>query len=449
MRKDASNNLTMPHSQSSAQLQSQDMGLGNVASSQVKGSSNAPMPMLPTRSPDRLPETVLHLESSDSQTSVDKSSHSEFANPPPQSTKSSSRMEVILSDIASYVKLQDEVTMLRVNNQQKRTALTRLRDLVAQKDLKLGDTLRQSELTEVVLKHPAYVLLLSASVAARNELGPAEEEFAELDRRLVNKEASLTLKGSEIRRRYQTLSTTELGKLVLPTKTIPNDDDRASSKFSFDTESTAEPLKPQAILYEPSRALSTPGHTPVNLFPGEFDLTRSRQPDDTGLESQYATHASSHRMDYRHPDETQVEQFAPDLRDPGRLATPEKPELYVIEQDFAELEGTHTNNEEGVEPFLMDQLPSSLASLNACYGDLFKMPMRHINRWIMHQWRKSPRDMLEYSAMKPDDKRWVLLSWADGGSAERSNPVVPFSPPEARSRPKEVDRAKVPPTVWW
>jgi hypothetical protein len=114
-------------------------------------------------------------------------------------------METLMTDIDSFVRALDEVTLLRVTSQQKRRALIRARDKVARKDEAVASVLRKLRAEKTMFDGYGVPALSDDSLQARDELGPLEDDFDSIEYRLVPKEDGLKERGEEIKRQWETL----------------------------------------------------------------------------------------------------------------------------------------------------------------------------------------------------------------------------------------------------
>jgi hypothetical protein len=138
------------------------------------------------------------------------SANSSVASPPDPSRPDTPQNKVVLenlvTDIGLYIKTLHEVTSLRVASQQKRRALNRSRQNVSKKDEAFAAIIRQSRADGKILDQESFLSHSDASLRARDELGPLEDDFATIEFRLVPKEDDLAERGEEIKRQIENLA---------------------------------------------------------------------------------------------------------------------------------------------------------------------------------------------------------------------------------------------------
>ncbi len=240
--------------------------------------------------------------------------------------------QLLPTQLEIYSKLQDDVTILRVQMQQLRTAASRARKELAKQESKIEQALRQSTRTRKQMELNDYEVLLSSAETARDSLGPAEDAVEASEFRLVHEEARLAREGRKLRRLLLEHGNSQLARPGLNSLTLL-------------------PTSPTPLIESASRPAST-----VIYF----------QSDSGSQEQAYfdPDYADSPAEDFHIQLKSDaVEQFAPDLNPqntsllPYVPRRPQTPELYV--KDQCELEESSANDVEYMEP-VVNQLPKSL-----------------------------------------------------------------------------------------
>lgn len=98
----------------------------------------------------------------------------------------------------SYLKLQAHVTALQVQIQQLRVAASIARQELADREDDIAKALRQAEYHGVPIDNGQYQLLVARADQARNRVGPLEQEFEDVEFRLVPEEDRLIKEGREL-----------------------------------------------------------------------------------------------------------------------------------------------------------------------------------------------------------------------------------------------------------
>lgn len=356
------------------------------------------------------------------------------------------QIHTVLADIASYVRLQQEVTMLRVSAQQKRSAVSRLLANVAQQDKRNVDTIRESRLSGRRLDHKEYDSLLSKlltnSECARDQLGPAEQALTDVDIQLVNMETKLAAKGRAIQQQYLQASNTSLEQLISAATILPAtgpESDGVSTRISYETSSAAE-----APTTRDAGSQGMIAHKRLNNSQPRDGLSHKSQPAQLALPPNVVQDPTP----VPHVDLERLKAYAADLESSDATGADQEPQLYVIEDDLPELRDTRANSVEHMEPVLTAAFPRSLSVLPRHF-QLFRRPSVHLQRWRMHHLRKSPREMIDYNGMLPEAADRAL-GWSEhdrDGWAEIF--FLPTDPGEECSQPGHPPEVRIPASVWW
>ncbi|ORY18198.1 hypothetical protein BCR34DRAFT_596430 [Clohesyomyces aquaticus] len=134
-----------------------------------------------------------------------------------------------MEKLAEFVKIQDSIITDRVQVQQERAKLKLLRTKVAQCDKDFIDYVRGCIATGTVLETERLTGLLDASEAARDESGPHEDDYDELELKLGAQEYALNEKYDTLVARYRKFFNLEV-----------NSTSRAPESIDFEISSSEE-----------------------------------------------------------------------------------------------------------------------------------------------------------------------------------------------------------------
>jgi hypothetical protein len=267
-------------------------------------------------------------------------------NPPPAEFEY--RRKALLTDIAAFVKLQDRVTFLHVQAQEKRMALKHSRDLVAEQYSKIWDVLQECQNAGRPLDLQQLAPLRDELEIARNELGPAEEEFSNFEIQLVNEEASLRRRGEQIKEQWQTFAGSDSDRPPDPIYSQHSDaNDRGAVpvEIAFISSSSEEAFIEREELHRDSVGAE---NTSTKVFSWLSGLSSERMPFEKGASSALLTGTSMLEQpeglappQVRDQETVYRDRPEPSINDENIRETG-KPELYVkeIKQDLLELAKT-------------------------------------------------------------------------------------------------------------
>jgi hypothetical protein len=320
-------------------------------------------------------------------------------------------------EITTHIKLQEELTLLRVQLQQLRTACARARKDVVKQESRFEQALRRSKMTGIQLDFNDYQEYLASMETARNILGPAEQEVEDTEFRLVNEEARLARQSRRVRLLLSRHNNSQhlspgVSSLPLPPAPFPDQEHgqspRASTVFYFQNDSAEE----QPEIFDPDASN------------GSEDL------------EPYSPNLS-------------VDHFAPDLDNESawfRPGSPEAPELYVSSR--SELLGSSANCEEYMEFNIVDY-PAKKLFLSQQLLETF------FTRWTMqfrlrilqfHDFRTSTLDMVRSHSTGPEpfsisqrsteeiDEGWINITY--------TNPLQ--APADESPESRDTSQARVP-----
>lgn len=108
-----------------------------------------------------------------------------------------------INDWGGFVGIQDEITRLRLQVQEHRIALQRYRKNVSDCDRVFWDELRKSWAEGLASDDPKLVELYESSQAARDKVGPAEDDYEKMELKLGGVEYSLKRKFEDLQQSYK------------------------------------------------------------------------------------------------------------------------------------------------------------------------------------------------------------------------------------------------------
>lgn len=363
---------------------------------------------------------------------------------------------IVLPELEGFLRLQDDVTALRVRLQQQRSLLKYQLAVVGREDAHLMDAMRQSEIRGRSLSFGAYAPLFQASEAARDKLGPIENEYSSQELRLVNQEAGLITEGRRLRAgtvRFN-MSGVSAQQPVVPRTSVNPPSDSGFTRISFES-STAEVPSISGDENEAGQdRLEFQG--PGRPFAGYVDIVQQRILNREIIGSPGATQASSmiHIESAGVPrvNESLLRFAAPELppippAEELKDSHADEPDLYVIEDDLPELKSEEANDWEDMEPLLVHDIPTQLRKLWSYLDDLGGAPSAYMKRWILHRWRRSALDMLAYGTIGTVDAARVLR-WSIGSLEDWTEALsYHIAPPEGMAGPASKNRPSSPQSV--
>ncbi|KIW04522.1 uncharacterized protein PV09_04277 [Verruconis gallopava] len=384
------------------------------------------------------------------------------------------RREQLYSEIGSLVRQQDRVLMLQVEAQIKREALKHLRSSVADEYSKISGHLRESRIQDRLPDSVLLALYQDKLESARNELGPAEEEFSALEFRLVKEEGILKRKGEKIRTLWQSFPVSE-ADYPMDISFADCEDEGSQevvlTEFSFASSTAEEQHSSRPCLSHPEPIVDATGRPPdislpyfdpppytqdLNATPNSVRATQSPRIAGLTLATPPTPSRKSEDTKFRRRlAETEPDHELPELFGMFLSSTEtDPPELYVdIINDLPELAKSETNAVKHLEPILIDQMPLRISTV-LHHFDKFTGTGEAFKRWMLHQVRKSPLDMIQYQSYDettliatvklsdPDFEGWVHVQTKPPPSMTHQEVYQPNLPPE-------VQTPKLFLNIWW
>lgn len=182
-------------------------------------SVDAPQPLLAAREP------ILNSISS-TRIKPQPSVVPDYHGPPLPSPELSSRYtnRHLYPDVVSFIKMQSQITRLRLQVQERRKKLRTLRSKVSDTDRQLMDALRIFWATGTTLSDDTLRILYNQCNAARDEVGPMEDEYETLELQLNGAEFALDERFQEMK----------MKPIQTPYSPLPMEDNvEKKSVFSF------------------------------------------------------------------------------------------------------------------------------------------------------------------------------------------------------------------------
>ena len=116
-----------------------------------------------------------------------------------------------INDLGGFVRIQEDITRLRLQVQELRIALQRYRKNVSDCDRVFWDEFRKSWVEGPAFDDPKLVKLYESCQAARDKVGPAEDDYEKMELKLGSEEYSLTGKFEDLKRSYQHFFKLQIG----------------------------------------------------------------------------------------------------------------------------------------------------------------------------------------------------------------------------------------------
>lgn len=325
-------------------------------------------------------------------------------------------MENFVTNVDSFVHVLDEVTTLRVKSQQKRKALVRSRDHVSRKDAAIANKIRHQLAIGLTLNQEEFLALSTASLEARDELGPLEDDFEKIEYQLVPKEDDLKERGEELKRQWAILKL-NLGRPVESPSSVRPSSSRHSQSNSKDD-------------------------TPVEAMErtiASIPTTRGRSAHRLSRESLLQLPDSQAGFDFRSHGTTQseplVSQYAPDLyfgnswSPTSHLVNSPSPKS-VNEEDLPDVKIVKTDiPDEGNAVLLGNRGPSFCPFLDELATLEYTPFGRRVSFWLLCRLQSSRLEVLRLKDvidMKAKGRwKWsdILRNWATDDAATSTTPI--------------------------
>jgi hypothetical protein len=368
----------------------------------------------------------------------DPSSHSrsdsDSESSPSGSDMEEAALDRLVMDIDLFIQALDKATSLRISAQQRHKALIRSRENVFKTNEALADILRKSRVEGAILDQDSVISLSDASLQARDELGPLEDDFEKIEFQLVPRDDDLTERGGELKRRIEQLARSVHKTAELDRHSKPPSDHSSATRhaetvpLALSHNSEAEPE--MAGPYGEQHLANLGGSTPQGKRLSKHSLHQLSE--STGVFKPFRVYMSSTQS------EPLIEQYAPDLF-PGRswkswtqfsdeLDDEPSPQL-VDENDLSGVETTKTDIPvEGNILLLGNNAIARCPFLQELATEEYTPHSRRVSFWLLCRLRRSRlevlrlRDIIDGKAKREWTWSDILRFWGVDDAAMSTTP---------------------------
>ncbi|OCK85584.1 hypothetical protein K432DRAFT_388460 [Lepidopterella palustris CBS 459.81] len=328
-----------------------------------------------------------------------------------------------MEELSAFVLLQENITRLRVQVQEKRTALRIFRDRVSDCDREFMDGLRKFW-TNGTPNDPRLEKLYESSITARDVVGPAEVDYEEMEVRLGGAEFSLKEKFEELQRKFQHFFRLQAGTTTVPSHHSDISFESSASSMERNDPRNASMLQ-GAYLGDNVKVGERPAPVPIPPAqdsasgPHESSISHTNKRRSTILtaEDQHNTNADDvyFPLDFAAPDLKSSNMWSAShtlhesLRGVG--------ELYTIPEDMLIPTPERDILAEGCDLLLLGDDSDTQSTLSD-YLLEFDSTRDRVNQWLLHKLRISPWEVFELhgrivkcSADVPSWARLALKFW--------------------------------------
>lgn len=337
-----------------------------------------------------------------------------------------------INDLGGFVRIQEEITRLRLQVQEHRIALQRCRKNVSDCDRVFWDELRKSWAEGPAFDDPKLVKLYESCQAARDKVGPAEDDYEKMELKLGSEEYSLTGKFEDLQRSYQHFFKLQIGSTTRAAESeisyinsIGADEERESRNIS---------KLHGANLGDGVKVGGLPTRGVISLVPAQQEdnapigssLSASKSPVLDRHNSTIITAEDRVKM-YAEDDNFLLEFTSGESRSPKIWAEPQViadnlrgiGELSPIPEG-READDSPTNVFEDGRSLLLLGDDIDTRSTLSDYLMEFDSTATRVNRWLLHKLRVSPWEVFQLrrkvatpSGIVPSWAQLVLKHWEE------------------------------------
>ena len=334
-----------------------------------------------------------------------------------------------IHDLGGFVRIQENITRLRLQVQEHRIALQRYRKDVSDCDRVFWDEFRKSWVEGPAFDDPKLVKLYESCQAARDKVGPAEDDYEKMELKLGSEEYTLTGKFEDLQRSYQHFFKLQIGSTTRATgseisyiNSVGTDEEREPRNISkLHGANLGDGVKIGEL---PTREVTSlvPAQQEDNA-PIDSSLSASKSPVLDRRNSTIITAEDRVKM-YAEDDNYLLEFTSGESRSPKILAEPQViadnlrgiGELPPIpEGRKADYSPTNVF-EDGKDLLLLGDDIDTRSTLSD-YLMEFDSTTTRVNRWLLHKLRVSPWEVFELrrevtaSGIVPSWAQLVLKHW--------------------------------------
>ncbi|KAF1848719.1 uncharacterized protein K460DRAFT_353664 [Cucurbitaria berberidis CBS 394.84] len=351
-----------------------------------------------------------------------------------------------IDDLSDFVEQQAEVTCMRLQVQERRTELRRLRECVSQCDIMLVNHIRTRMVGGIPSDDRELIALFDSAQSARDLVGPKESEYEPMEVALGAEEYKLQDKYSMIEKKFEhffTLNATSTTKQSIPSdieyeaSTIPSasgvQNERAGLEPRYKGTLYGALIGEQVSVGQiPLKTVG--GYTETLLSPEILGKMRQNQSSDTAEYSK--KFRSSTSMDEKGEDELLEDllgitgakehdiRYSPKSESPDRrmsqsLKGVASHSLFeAIDEPIPLSEGLPLDLglQEGDSLLVLDE-QCKIQSIFSDYLVSFESTPDRVNRWLLHQLRISPREIYALRRQvidcTPNIAHWATLALSE------------------------------------
>jgi len=328
-----------------------------------------------------------------------------------------------INDLGGFVRIQEEITRLRLQVQEYRMALQRYRKNVSDCDRVFWDELRKSWAEGLAFDDPKLVELYESSQAARDKVGPAEDDYEKMELKLGSEEYSLKRKFEDLQQSYEHYFKPQIGSTthapeseISYINSVGADEERESRNISrLHGANLGDGVKVGGL---PTRGVISP--VPAQQednAPIDSSLSASKSPVLDRHNSTIITAEDRAKM-HAEDDHFLLEFSAGESRSPKIWAEPQVivDNLRGIGELPPILEGREVDDsptsvfEDGKGLLLLGDDIDTRSTLSD-YLMEFDSTTTRVNRWLLHKLRISPWEVFELQR-EVTASSGIVPSWA-------------------------------------
>ena len=331
-----------------------------------------------------------------------------------------------INDLGGFIRIQEGITRLRLQVQEHRIALRRYRENVSDRDRVFWDELRKSWAEGLDFDDPKLVELYESSQAARDKVGPAEDDYERMELKLGSEEYSLTKKFEDLQQSYQHFFKLQIGSTTKAPESeisyiysVGADEEREPRNISkLHGANLGDGVKVGGL---PTRGVSSP--VPAQQednAPIDSSLSASKSPVLDRRNSTIITAEDRAKM-YAEDDNFLLEFTSGESRLPKTWAEPQ-----VMDDNLRGIRGigellpipegrkaddSPTNVFEDGKGLLLLEDDIDTRSILSGYLMEFDSTATRVNRWLLHKLRVSPWEVFELRG-RVKASSGIVPSWA-------------------------------------
>lgn len=327
-----------------------------------------------------------------------------------------------INDLGGFVRIQEGITRLRLQVQEHRIALRRYRENVSDRDRVFWDELRKSWAEGLAFDDPKLVELYESSQAARDKVGPTEDDYEKMELKLGSEEYSLTRKFEDLQQSYQHFFKLQIGSTTKASESeisyinsVGADEEREPRNISkLHGANLGDGVKVGGL---PTRGVISPVPAQQDNAPINSSLSAPKSPVLDRRNSTIITAEDRAKM-YAEDDNFLLEFTFGESKSPKIWAEPQ-----VIADNLRgigdlppipegrEVDDSPTNVFEDGNSLLLRGDDIDTRSTLSDYLMEFDSTTTRVNRWLLHKLRVSPWEVFELRR-EVTASSGIVPSWA-------------------------------------